>query len=56
MDIDQILSKLSGEKQAGTEEGSVDVIWINGENFYSAKENGLLFGPFADQLRNYRAL
>ena len=56
MDIDQILSKLSGEKQAGTEEGSVDVIWINGENFYSAKENGLLFGPFADKLPNYKSL
>ena len=56
MDIDQILSKLSGEKQAGTETGSVDVIWINGENFYSAKENGLLFGPFADQLPNYKSL
>ncbi len=56
MDIDQILSKLSGEKQAGTEEGSVDVIWINGENFYSAKENGLLFGAFAEQLPNYKSL
>ncbi|WP_028828955.1 ABC transporter substrate-binding protein [Proteocatella sphenisci] len=56
MDIDQILSKLSGEKQAGTEEGSVDVIWINGENFYSAKENGLLFGPFAGYLPNYKSL
>ena len=47
MDIDQILAKLSGEKQAGTVDGSIDMIWINGENFYSTKENGLLFGPFA---------
>ncbi len=54
MDIDQILAKLSGEKQAGNEEGSIDMIWINGENFYSAKENGLLFGPFADKLPNYQ--
>lgn len=54
MDIDQILAKLSGEKQAGTEEGSIDMIWINGENFYSAKENGLLFGPFAENLPNYQ--
>ena len=53
MDIDQILAKLSGEKQAGSENGSIDMIWINGENFYSAKENGLLFGPFADKLPNY---
>ncbi|WP_330586692.1 ABC transporter substrate-binding protein [Aminipila terrae] len=54
MDIDQILAKLSGEKQAGSKEGSIDMIWINGENFYSAKENGLLFGPFSDKLPNYQ--
>lgn len=52
MNIDEILAKLSGEKQAGVEEGSIDMIWINGENFYSAKENNLLFGPFTDQLPN----
>ena len=53
MDIDQILAKLSGEKQAGSESGTIDMIWINGENFYSAKENELLFGPFADKLPNF---
>jgi len=54
MDIDQILAKLTAEKQAGEEKGSVDMIWINGENFYSARENGLLFGPFAQYLPNYQ--
>lgn len=53
MDIDQILSKLSGEKQAGKTEGSIDLIWINGENFFSAKENGFLYGPFTQKLPNY---
>ena len=53
MDIDDILAKLSGEKQAGLEEGTIDMIWINGENFYSAKENDLLFGPFVEQLPNF---
>lgn len=53
MDIDQILAKLSGEKQAGVENGSIDMIWINGENFYSTKENDLLFGPFTDKLPNF---
>lgn len=53
MDINQILAKLSGEKQARSKAGSIDLIWINGENFYSAKENDLLFGPFADKLPNY---
>ena len=55
MDINDILSKLSGEKQAGSDTGSIDMIWINGENFYSAKDNGLLYGPFNGQLPNMEA-
>ena len=55
MDINDILSKLSGEKQAGSETGSIDMIWINGENFYSAKDNGLLYGPFTGRLPNMEA-
>lgn len=53
MDIDQVLSQLSGEVQAGQEKGSIDMIWINGENFQSAKENNMLYGPFVDKLPNY---
>ena len=52
MNIDDILTKLSGEKMAGAKTGSIDMIWINGENFYSAKDNGLLYGPFTAQLPN----
>lgn len=53
MDINDILSKLSSEKEAGEDEnGSIDMIWINGENFYSCKENGMLYGPFTDKLPN----
>ena len=33
----------------------MDLIWINGENFKNAKEAGLLFGPFAGKLPNFRA-
>lgn len=51
--IDEILNLLLNEKQAGTDKGSIDIIWINGENFASAKENGLLFGPFASELENF---
>ena len=54
MNIDDILAKLSGEKQGGSDKGSIDMIWINGENFYSAKDNGLLYGPFTDKLPNMR--
>ena len=52
MNIDEILAKLAGEKEAGSAAGSIDMIWINGENFYSAKENGLLYGAFLDKLPN----
>ena len=55
MNIDEILAKLSGEKQAGSTKGSIDMIWINGENFYSAKDNGLLWGPFTGKLPNMEA-
>ncbi|OIJ17670.1 ABC transporter substrate-binding protein [Anaerobacillus alkalilacustris] len=52
MDIQDILSKLMTEKQAGRQSGTVDIIWINGENFRNAKNNELLFGSFAQQLPN----
>lgn len=55
MDIDQILSQLSGEVQAGKKDkgGDIDMIWINGENFQSAKDNNMLYGPFTDKLPNF---
>ncbi len=42
------------EVRAGVDAGSVDLIWINGANFASMKEADLLFGPFAEQLPNWR--
>jgi len=53
MDINDILTQLSGEIQANKEIGSIDFIWINGENFYSCKQNGYLWGPFTQNLPNY---
>lgn len=53
MNIDDILTQLSGEMQAGTEDGSIDFVWINGENFYSTMQNGYLYGPFCDKLPNF---
>jgi putative thiamine transport system substrate-binding protein len=42
------------ERQAGRDaDGSVDLIWINGANFASMKENDLLFGPWAFDLPNW---
>lgn len=53
MDIDEILNSLLNEKQLNVEDGNIDVVWINGENFFTAKENNLLFGPFTDKLPNF---
>ncbi len=36
----------------GVGEGSVDAIWINGENFATLSRQSLNFGPFADLLPN----
>jgi len=52
-DIGEVVSKLVVEKQAGKDrDGSVDLMWINGENFRTCKNMGLLYGPFADKLPN----
>lgn len=56
MNIEDILNKLLGEKQAGTAKGNIDIVWINGENFFTAKKNSLIFGAFADKLPNYNKL
>lgn len=47
------VSKLLNEKGAGRNEGgSIDLLWINGENFGTAKQGGVLWGPFAEMLPN----
>ncbi len=54
-DTADVVSRVLAEKTAGKNtEGSVDLVWINGENFASMKKNGLLFGPFTESLPNYR--
>lgn len=54
-DIAETVSRILAEKYAGRDQnGTVDLIWINGENFHTMKQNGLLYGPFAERLPNYR--
>lgn len=53
MDIDDILNRFKAEKEAGREKGTIDLIWINGENFSAAKKMGLLWGPFSEELPNF---
>lgn len=54
MDAVDFMAKLANETQAGVE-NDMDLLWINGENFYSAMQNNLLYGPFTEQLENFSA-
>ncbi len=50
-DISTVTSRLLSEKSVGRDTGgSVDLVWINGENFRAMKKNGLLYGPFTLEL------
>lgn len=56
-DTAEAVTRVIAEKAAGkTDGGSVDLIWINGPNFLSMKEKGLLHGPFVAGLPNARFL
>lgn len=55
LDAAVFVNKLLAEKGAKTDPGTLDLLWINGENFRSAKRAGVLFGPYADKLPNYQA-
>ncbi|MCB8837256.1 ABC transporter substrate-binding protein [Aurantimonas sp. VKM B-3413] len=49
------VAKVVAEKAAGKDSaGSVDLIWINGENFVSMQSEGLLAPGFATDLPNWR--
>lgn len=53
MNIDEILNQLLSDKQANNDKGSIDVVWINGENFKTAKDSNLLLGSFVGKLPNF---
>jgi len=54
-DTAEAVTRVLAEKTAGRDQGgAVDLVWINGPNFASMKENHLLFGPFAEELPNFR--
>jgi putative thiamine transport system substrate-binding protein len=51
------VNRILGEQAAGRlSGGSVDLIWINGENFASLMQRQLLYGPWADRVPNVRWL
>jgi putative thiamine transport system substrate-binding protein len=54
-DTAEAVTRVLAEKAAGRDDaGSVDLIWINGENFSAMKQAGLLAGPFVHLLPNFR--
>ncbi|WP_104202260.1 ABC transporter substrate-binding protein [Billgrantia saliphila] len=48
--VSRVLAEYSADNH---DDGSVDLVWINGENFAAMRENDLLFGPFAERLPNF---
>lgn len=53
-DTADAVTRVISEKSAGRDTGgAVDAIWINGTNFASMKDQGMLFGPFAESLPNW---
>ncbi len=54
-DISETTTRLLAEKAADKNTGgSVDMVWINGENFKSMKDGGLLYGPFVQDLPSWQ--
>jgi putative thiamine transport system substrate-binding protein len=54
-DTAEAVTRVVAEKAAARDSsGTVDLIWINGPNFLTMKNQGLLFGPFAESLPNWR--
>lgn len=50
-----VVSRVLAEQTAGRDSGgSVDLIWINGENFGAMQQQGLLLPPWTMDLPNYR--
>jgi putative thiamine transport system substrate-binding protein len=53
-DTAEAVTRVVAERAAGRDSGgSVDLIWINGPNFLSMKQQRLLFGPFTQDLPNF---
>ena len=53
-DAAEVVKRVRAEKAAGKTDGSVDLVWINGENFLAMKRESLLFGPFAESLPSFK--
>ncbi len=52
-DTAEVVKRVRDEVAAGKADGSVDLVWINGENFRIMKTEKLLFGPWSEAQPNY---
>lgn len=48
--VDKIINEINAGY--GMNNGTVDLIWINGENFYKLKSGGYAYGPWATKVPN----
>ncbi len=54
MNAPDFVAKLMNEKKNRLEEGSIDIIWVNAENFRALKNAKALYGPFTQHLQNQK--
>ncbi len=55
-DTQDAVQKLIRDKKLGRENGSIDMLWLNGENFKAMKDNGLTWKSFLGELENSQYL
>lgn len=48
----ELVKLLLSEKEAGRQQSSIDLCWINGETFFQLREIQALYGPFIEKLPN----
>ncbi|MFT5873380.1 MAG: putative spermidine/putrescine transport system substrate-binding protein [Clostridium sp.] len=54
MNAPEFITKLLNEKKGSVNQGTADLIWVSGENFRTAKQGELIWGPFTELLPNLK--
>ncbi len=52
MNAPDFVAKIFNEKKNSIDDGTIDILWINAENFKTLKDVDALYGPFTDILPN----
>lgn len=53
-DTSDAMTRILAERQAGTKEGTVDLVWVNGDNFATGKQAGAWSCGWSAQLPNMK--